>query len=275
MNRLFIILLVQLITGGTAFCQGVYFKIFPGYNLSVSGQHMPDYLSHQLTLPSGTGFYTYTVNLDVPEFSVASGVNLRAAAGYPINDLLSLELRFSGFANSRKKFEAPPEDGNGGATEWEFRSLSVMPTIMFGRTINKTSLGIYAFSGIGAADLNVTTILNDDRRRFEFDRQPLLSWGCGLEFAYAVSGKFSLFADAGISNTYYRPVRAHLVSSTVISAEYLAVYQKETVYLREITNIEMLPFGRPVPTSPDTRLKETLISNSLAAGIGIKFTPWK
>lgn len=146
---------------------------------------------------------------------------------------------------------------------------------MLGRTISKTSLSIYAFSGIGAADLNVTTMINEDRRRFEFDRQTLFSWGYGLEFAYAISGKFSLFADAGISNTYYGPARAHLVSSTLIPAESLAVYQKETVYVREITNIEMLPFGRPVPTSPETRLKETLISNSLAAGIGIKFTPWQ
>ena len=275
MKRLFVIILVLVVTGGTLFCQGLYFKVFPGYNQAVSSQHMPDYLSHQIMLPSGTGFYTYTVNLDVPEFSVASGINLQAAAGYTINDLLSLELRFSGFANSRKNFESFRRGVNHEGTEWEFRSLSIMPAIMFGRSFNKSSLHIYAFSGLGATDLNVTTILNDDRRTFEFDRAALFSWGCGVEFSYAISGKLSLFADGGISNSYYRPERAHLVSSTLISAEYLQIYQKETVYVREITNVEMLPFGRPVPTSPDIRRKETLISNSLAAGFGIKLTPWK
>jgi len=35
----------------------------------------------------------------------------------------------------------------------------------------------------------------------------------------------------------------------------------------------MYPFGRPASSSPDTRLKEALISNSLAAGVGIKLTP--
>lgn len=275
MKRIFIILLLQLITGGFAWSQGLYFKLFPGYNFSVSSQYMPDYLSHEVMIPTGTGFGRQSVNLDVPRFSVASGVNLRAAAGYMINDLLSAELRFSGFANTRKQFEASTQGLLHGETEWDFRSLSVMPTIVFGRTVNKTSLSIYAFSGIGAADLEVTTIINDDRRRFEFDRAPLFSWGCGLELCYAVSGKISLFADAGISNTYYRPERAHLVSSTVYIVDNLMTYQKEVVYLDEIVNIGLDPFGRPEPDSPDTRIRETLISNSLAAGIGIKLTPWK
>lgn len=274
MKRILIILLLQLITVGFAWSQGLYFKLFPGYNISVSGQHMPDYLTHEVMIPTGSGFGRQSVNLDVPRFSVASGVNLMAAAGYTINDLLSAELRFSGFANTRKQFEASRQ-GLHGETEWDFVSLSVMPTIVFGKTVNKTSLSIYAFSGIGAADLEVTTIFNDDRRRFEFDRAPLFSWGYGLEFCFAVSGKISLFADAGISNTYYRPERAHLVSSTVFPVENLLIYNKEFVYLDEITNIGLDPFGRPDPNSPDVRIKETLISNSFAAGIGIKLTPWK
>ncbi len=150
-----------------------------------------------------------------------------------------------------------------------------MPAIVFGRTVNKTSMNIYAFSGIGAADLGVTTIFNVDRRTIAFDRAPLFSWGFGLEFCYALSGKLSLFADAGISSSYYSPDRAHLVSSTTFPVENLLTYNKEFVYLDEITNIGLDPFGRPEPDSPNVRLKETLRSNSLAAGIGIKLTPWK
>ena len=275
MNRLLIIFLLQLITGGLAFSQGVYFKLFPGYSFSISEQKMPDYLTHWVRVPTGTGFTYQNANLIDPEFSVASGVNLGAAAGYEVNDLLAVELRFSGFANTRKHFEAANTGFINGESEWDFRSLSVMPAIVFGKTVNKTSLNIYAFSGIGTADLEVTTIFNDDRRTFEFDRAPLFSWGFGLEFCYAVSGKLSLFADAGITSSYYRPERAHLVSSTTFPAENLLTYQKEFVYLDEIINIGMDPFGRPDPNSPDTRLRETLRSNSLAAGLGIKLTLWK
>ena len=275
MNRLLLIIILLLIRGGLTLSQGLYFKLFPGYNFSVSAQQMPDYLTHQVMIPTGTGFGRQNVNLNDPEFSVASGVNLRAAAGYTINDLLSVELVFSGFANTRKHFEAANTGFINGESEWDFRSLSVMPAIVFGKTVNKTSLNIYAFSGIGTADLEVTTIFNDDRRTFEFDRAPLFSWGFGLEFCYAVSGKLSLFADAGITSSYYRPERAHLVSSTTFPAENLLTYQKEFVYLDEIINIGMDPFGMPDPNSPDTRLRETLRSNSLAAGLGIKLTLWK
>ena len=275
MNRLLIIFLLQLITGGLAFSQGVYFKLFPGYSFSVSREQMPDYLTHWVRVSTGTGFTYRNANLIDPEFSVASGVNLGAAAGYEVNDLLAVELRFSGFANTRKHFEAANTGFINGESEWDFRSLSVMPAIVFGKTVNRTSLNIYAFSGIGTADLEVTTIFNDDRRTFEFDRAPLFSWGFGLEFCYAVSGKLSLFADAGITSSYYRPERAHLVSSTTFPAENLLTYQKEFVYLDEIINIGMDPFGMPDPNSPDTRLRETLRSNSLAAGLGIKLTLWK
>ena len=275
MNRLLIIFLLQLITGGLAFSQGVYFKLFPGYSFSVSREQMPDYLTHWVRVSTGTGFTYRNANLIDPEFSVASGVNLGAAAGYEVNDLLAVELRFSGFANTRKHFEAANTGFINGESEWDFRSLSVMPAIVFGKTVNRTSLNIYAFSGIGTADLEVTTIFNDDRRTIEFDRAPLFSWGFGLEFCYAVSGKLSLFADAGITSSYYRPERAHLVSSTTFPAENLLTYQKEFVYLDEIINIGMDPFGRPDPNSPDTRLRETLRSNSLAAGLGIKLTLWK
>ncbi len=272
---LLIIIFLQLTAGGVAFSQGLYFKLFPGYNFSVSRQQMPDYLTHQVMIPTGTGFGRQNVNLNDPEFSIASGVNLRAAAGYTVNDLLSVELRFSGFANTRKHFEAADVGILNGESEWDFRSLSVMPAVVFGKTVNKTSLNIYAFSGIGAADLEVTTIISYDRRTVEFDRAPLFSWGFGMEFSYALSGKISLFADAGINSSYYRPDRAHMVASTVFPIENLLTYNREFVYVDEIINIGMDPFGRPDPNSPDVRLKETLRSNSLAAGIGIKLTPWK
>ena len=150
MSRLLIIFLLQLITGGLAFSQGVYFKLFPGYSFSISEQKMPDYLTHWMRVPTGTGFTYRNANLIDPEFSVASGVNLSAAAGYEVNDFLSVELRFSGFANTRKQFEAAGKDLMNGETEWDFRSLSVMPAIVFGKSVKNVTEHLCLFRHRGS-----------------------------------------------------------------------------------------------------------------------------
>lgn len=256
-------------------CQGLYFKAGAGYNLSVCDQVMPDYLSHHIRLASGSGFYMFSANLEVTEFSVASGPVIQAAAGYSLDDFISLELRFSTFTNSLKEFEATPRGSSDGMTEWKLQNLSIMPTILLGQTYNRVSLNVVAWSGVGATDLNITTSFSEDHREFEFDRQAVFSWGYGLEFSYAVTEKFSLFANTGINNSYYRPHRASLISSSIIPAEYLDTYQKEIVYVDEITSLDLSTGAMPVPTSPDTRLNETLRLNSLSGSLGIKFSPWK
>lgn len=162
-----------------------------------------------------------------------------------------------------------------GMTKWKLQNLSIMPTILLGQTYNRVSLNVVAWSGVGATDLNITTSFNEDHREFEFERQAVFSWGYGIEFSYAVTEKFSLFANIGINNSYYRPHRASLISSSLIPSEYLDTYQKEIVYVDEITSLDLSTGAMPVPTSPDTRLNETLRLNSLSGSLGIKFSPWK
>jgi hypothetical protein len=268
------LLLLLSIADASVYCQGIYFKVAPGYNFAVSTQQMPDYLSHQVILPSGSGFSRYNINLNVYEFSIASGLNLQAAAGYPVNDFISFELRISAFTNSRKKFEASPPLGIIGTTEWDMKRLSLSPTILFGQSFGKATFRVFAWSGIGTADLNIITSINDDYHEFEFNKRATFSWGYGLEFSYDFSEHFSIFTNAGIDNSYYRPSRAYMVSS-YYPPETLDTYQTVVVYVDEITDLEMWWGSMPVTTEPDFRLKETLISNSLSTFVGIKYTMGK
>jgi len=273
LKKLLIPILLLALTDGSVYCQRVYFKVSPGYNIAVSTQKIPDYLSHQVEMGTSSGFQKYNINLNVNKFSVASGLNLQVAAGYPLNDFISFEIRFSAFTNSRKKFDASPPLGTYGKTEWDLKSYSLLPTVLFGQTFNKATVNIFAWSGVGATNLNIITSYREDYREFEFDRQATFSWGYGLEFSYVITGKYSLFTNIGINNSYYSPEKAHMISSYYPPA-YLNTYQKEIEYVDEIRSLQLGSGGVPV-SGPEIRLKETLRSHSLSLGIGIKYTPWK
>lgn len=270
-RKLLIPLLFLTVADVSVYCQKIYFKILPGYNFSVCSQKMPEYLVHQIEMATGYGWSRYNINLNVNEFSIASGLNLQAAAGYPFNDFISVELRFSAITNSRKEFEASSLLGLHGKTEWDMKSYSLLPTLLLGQSYNKTSVHIFAWSGVGTAKLNLITSIGEDYREYEFDRQATFSWGYGLEFSYAISGNVSLLANIGINNSYYRPGKAHMVAS-FYAPESFSFYQKEIEYVDEITHLQLGPGGMPVYSSADIRLKETLRSNSLSGGIGIKYT---
>lgn len=274
MKKTLILLLLLAFTDASVYCQRFYFKVSPGYNISICNQKMPEYLTHQVRIATGSGSQAFNVNLAVNEFSVASGLNLQAAAGYSLNDFISFELRFSSFTNSRKKFAASIPRLIDGKTEWDMQTLSLLPTVLLGQSFNKASVNIFAWSGIGVAGLNITTSCNEDYHEFEFDRQGTFSWGYGLEFSYAISENFSLYTSIGINNSYYRPDKAHMISS-YYPPEALDAYQKEIVYVDEITGLQVGMDGVPIYSDHDTRLRETLRSNSLSGGIGIKFTPGK
>jgi hypothetical protein len=274
MKKLFMLVLLLSIADASVYCQGMYFKLSPGYNFAVNTQQMPDYLSHQVIIATGSGFSSYDINLNVYEFSIASGLNIQAAAGYALNDFLSFELEISAFTNSRKKFEASRPISLYGTTEWDMKRISLSPTILLGQSFGKATIQVFARSGIGMADLNIITSINDDYHEFEFNKRATFSWGYGLEFSFNISEFFSVFTNVGIENSYYCPGKAHMVSS-FYPLETLFTYQKEVVYVDEITDLEMWSLTMPIATEPDIRLKETLISNSLSTFIGIKYTMGK
>jgi hypothetical protein len=275
MKRTRFLLIVLLINSTLLFSQGIYFKASSNYNFKTITQQMPEYFSYKITVPSYFGWgntYSYNINFSVNEFSVSSGRNLQGAVGYSFNDFLSFEIKFSTFGNSKKEFEASPKPyGPNGKTEWNLHSYSLLPTILFGQTFNKSTINIFVYSGFGFSKLNIKASLDENFREYKLDENNTFSWGYGLDYAYTISKHFSLFTNIGINNTNIEPKKAKLISSSS-SMEYMTVSQKEIQYVNEITNLELGYYGSSDPNSPEIRFKETLKLNSVYWGIGIKYT---
>ncbi|PTB96475.1 hypothetical protein C9994_07120 [Marivirga lumbricoides] len=255
-----------------SFGQGVYLKASSNYNFSASTQQMPEYFTYRVNLPGGSAINGYNINLSVNEFSLSSGLNFQGAVGYSFNDFLSFEIKFSTFGNSKKEFEASPEltYAANGKTEWKLQNYSLLPTLIFDQTFNKSTVSILVYSGIGFSTLKIKASFNEDFREYEFDRSNTFSWGYGLEYNYSFSKQFSLFTNIGINNTNYTPEKAGLISSSN-SLEYLTTSRKEIQYVDEITNLELWYNGSSDPDNPEIRLKETIKLNSVFWGVGIKY----
>lgn len=273
MKKLFILPLFFTIITPIIYCQEVYFKASSNYNISTSNQQMPEYFTYQINLPLVYGMSGYKINLNVNKFSVASGLNIQGAVGYSFNDLLSFELKFSTFSNSKKEFYASPKlkYAANGKTEWDLGHYSLLPTFLFGQSFNKSTVNVFVYSGFGFSKLNIRASLIEDFREYEFNSSYIFYWGYGLEYSYSISKNFSLFTNIGINNTNYKPVKAQLISSSY-SMEYLTTSQKEIQYVDEITNLELGYNGSTDSNSPEIRLKETLKLNSIYLGVGIKYT---
>lgn len=265
MKTFFLLFLFLTSIFQTTYCQGVYFKTSANYNISTINRPMPEYFSYQVSSPYGFSFNVLNIN----EFSIASGLNLQGTVGYSLNDFLSFELRISTFRNSKKIFENPPESQfTNGKAECDYGSLSLLPTVLFGQTFNKSTISIFAYSGLGYSNLNIKASLNEDYfNEYEFAKSKTFSWGYGLEYAFAVSKKFSVFTNIGVNNSIYKPKKAELISSSS-SLEYLTTSQKEIKYVDEITNLQ-LEYNA---NSPEVRLNQTLKLNSIYFGLGIKYT---
>lgn len=275
MNRVHFLLIVLLINSKLLLGQGVYFKASSNYNISASNQQMPEYFSYHLSVPGSAGTSTvYSINLNVAEFSIASGHNFQGTIGYALNDFLSFELKFSTFSNLKKEFEALPQlYGLNGKTEWDLHYYSLLPTVLLGQTFNKSAVNIFVYSGLGLSKLKIKASLGGfpQDKEYEFENSNTFSWGYGLEYVYVFSKHFSLFTNIGINNTNYTPERAELISSS-LSMNNFSTIEKEIKYVDKITNIEVDYSGSTDSDSPEIRLKEKLKLNSVYLGIGFKYT---
>lgn len=155
---------------------------------------MPEYFTYRHYIASGSGAMELNLILNVNELSVASGLNIQGAAGYSFNDLLSLELKFSGFNNSIKKFNTSQEEqlSAKGKIEWDLQYYSLLPTLLFGQSFNKSTVYINVYSGIGISKLNIKALVDRDFREYEFKKSNVFSWGYGLEYSYSISNKYQL-----------------------------------------------------------------------------------
>lgn len=247
--------------------QGVYFKTSANYSISTVNYPMPEYFAFQVSVP---GIMLNVLNIN--DFSIASGLTFQGAVGYSLNDFLSFELRMSTFKNSKKVFENPPESQFTNAkAEWNYENIRLLPTVLLGHSFNKSTLNIFVYSGLGFSNLNIKASLEDYFNEYEFSKSKTFSWGFGLEYAYSISNKISLFTNIGVDNSIYKPKKAELISSSR-SLEYLTTSQKEIKYVDDISNLELYYDGSQKPNSPEKRLRETLKLNSIYFGLGIKYS---
>jgi len=274
-NKFYLILVVLILQSTLLYSQKIYFKVASNYHFSTTTQKMPEYFDY--TVSSRMGILP--VNIDVGKFSAASGISFQGCIGHSFSDLLSVELRYSTFSNTKKEFNASPEQQNSanGITNWELRQYNLFPTILFGKSFNKTSVNIFIYSGVGLSKLNInvkvlpTNSIADNYSKYEFSSNNSFSWGYGLEYSYSLGEKMSLFANIGVNSSYYKPVKAQLESSST-PLEYLTTSQKEINYVDEIKNVELNNNGSNKPDIPEIRLNETLKLSSIYLGIGIKYT---
>lgn len=267
------LIIVLFIKSTPLFGQGFYLKASSNYNISSSKQRMPDYFTYRVGYWGGSQILDFIVN----DFSIASGSDLQGTAGYSFNDFLSLELKLSAFRNSKKEFKVSPDEIL--RTNWDLRNFSLLPTILLGKTFNKSTINIFICTGLGYSKLNLRASLHGEGlsnlnfREYEFDRSYTFSWGYGLEYTFSISNKLSIFSNIGINNTYYIPEKAHLIS-TGIPMQYLTTSEKEIQFVNNITNLDVLSYYyySSDPNKPDIKLKETLKLNSIYLGFGIKYT---
>lgn len=271
MKRINYFLIILIVKSAVLHSQGVYFKTSVDYNIAASSQQMPQYFSYKINYGMGPG--SYNINLNVNDFSVAAGVDFQGAVGYSVNDFLSFELKFSTFSNSEQEFDAYPasEYVLNGKTVWDLHHYDLLPTILFGKTFNRSKINVFLYSGLGISQLNIQASVNDNFCEYKFGTSDVFSWGYGLEYSYSISNGFSLFTSIGINNTNYKPEKARLISSSS-SMEYLTTSQKEIKYVDEITNLNLSYYGGTGdPQKPETRLSETLRLNSIYFGFGLKY----
>jgi hypothetical protein len=276
-NKFYVILVALILQSTFLHSQKIYFKVGGNYHISSTTQKMPEYFDYTVNIRPSGGISTLPVNLQVDEFSVASGISFQGGIGYSLNDFLSTELRFSTFSNTKKEFKASPELQTmpNGITNWELRQYNLFPTILFGKSFGRSAINIFVYAGFGLSKLTIKvsqTITNfDDFRKYEFSNSSSFSWGYGIEYSYSLGKKMSLFTNIGINSTYYKPVKAQLESSSAPIA-YFTTSQKEIKYVDEIENLELDYNGKNKSDIPETRLKETLKLSSIYLGVGIKYT---
>ena len=272
MNKIIVLTLLFVIQLNHCNSQSIYLKASGGFNIPANTQQSPEYFSFRLYFPNDV---MYKVNLSNSGFSIAEGINFHGAVGYNLNKLLSLELGICYSANTKKEFEASPklEYALNGKTNWDYKSYSLIPSILIGQSFNNSAISINIFSGIGFSNLKVKASIEDYYNNYSFDKAISFSYGYGIEYLYRLTAKIQIYISAGLNNMFYTPRHAELVSSSD-PLNISTVYQREIDYVTEIKDLRLGNYygDQQYLENPEVRLQETLKLNCIYSGIGIKYT---
>lgn len=272
------------------YSQGIYFKASANYHISTNTKNMPIY-TEPLISSSYDFYYNYHIRyqpavyeprghlpssftITAQDFPILSGFNFQGGIGYSFNDFISFELNFSTFITKKKAkiYRVKSYD-------WNLAHHSLLPKLSFSQSFNKSTLSAFIFSGIGIAKLNITNI-NDNYTpeifpssdnykvaNYKFGNSLIISWGYGIEYAYAISSSFELFSNVGINNSYYEPTESE--STNIIVPEYYEVHGKKPPVVKyKYVDIDKI---KNFEDYENTIIKQTLKLNSIYLGFGIKY----
>lgn len=270
---IFIFFLCSIFQFTTCFSQSFYLKTGGSYNLPLHTTEMPEYFTFFYNVPvSGIG--ERSVELSTSEFSVAKGVNYDVGAGWKINESFSVELALKYFSNTKKKFVPDKYVGNPNATVstyWNYGNIYLSPTLLLGHTLEKSRINVFLTPGIGYGNLKIKASDLNQYNHYSFKPALALSFGFGFEFMYKLTSLTHGFIAIGNNNIYYTPKYSKIFKSST-SLENLAVWEKEINYVKELNqnmvlyDQQIVDYGQPVQ-----RLKQSLKTNSIYIGIGIKY----
>lgn len=274
MNKYFITAILSACLIGNLKAQEIYFKPNLQFHFPVTFQTSPEYFEAEAPIPSYFGG-TYIPSMwPIEKFSLAKGISLGGALGYGINDKLRIEMGLNYF-RSNKKFD----NGGGFQSDWNFRTLNLMPVLLLDKHLKNTTFSIKAGGILGLSHLEKTALFGEEIvKTYAFNRNLSVGYLLGFEYQFHISAKTSLVTECGIENFFYTPQSAKLLSTPkgIYPDGKVPLFVKKIEYEKEILNQNgdydfnsgKLRFFWD-DDAPSKRLKETLKLNSIYLGIGL------
>jgi len=269
-------LIILFVCSISVYGEEIYFKPYIRYHLPLITQNAPVYFNMPSYVPNGIMLLN-PIPSDIENFSLARGFKYGATFGYTFNDVIGVELS-SDYFSTDKTFTSNTSNMNG-ILNWKLNSLNFIPTFTFSRKyFNSSVTGKIGFiTGITGLEKSISTE-NSNPFSYRFDRNISLGYTFSIEYNYKLSDKLALAAECGIENTYYTPTKAELTGyfNPDYPADYYSTYIRTINYENNIRNQQTYPDYSstnylPDQNSPQKRIKETLIMNSLFLGISLKY----
>ena len=275
-------LIILLLYSISVYGEEIYFKPYIRYHLPLITQNAPVYFNILSYSPNALRLNNQ-ISSTIENFSLAQGFKYGGTLGYTFNDVLGVELS-SDYFSTDKTFISNNSYMNG-ILNWKLNSWNFIPTFTFSRKYLKSSvIGKIGFiTGITGLDKSIRTE-STTPLSYRFDKNTSIGYTFSIEYNYRLSDKLALAAECGIENTYYTPTKAELTGyfNQNNPVDYYSTYIRTIKYENNIRNLHNDTYNYnsstiylPDQNSPQMRIKETLIMNSLFLGISLKYYIFK
>ena len=266
--------LLCLMLGICAVCQAQSLSIKPyvNYHQSVVSQTEPAFFAFQALLPYPHSEIIWGSSFN-ENFTLSSGFEYGIAVDYRFRNNLGVELGIGYFSSINTSFESAHTFLTT-PTNWNYRSIAIRP--MFNYAV---ITGRSAFIGkVGPVFHHASTemsISHFDISEYAvciFANRWNFGYTLGVEYNYQLSSRMSLAVNFGYEQHRYTPR-----NSTVVFDRWRDMKHKIN-YVNKISgewSTETILWQQHAQSTPHTRLRESILFNSIYLGIGIKYNIWE